>query len=230
MEEKKPSFLQSLILENPVFSLYLGICSILGVSTSLDNAVGMAALVFLVLLFSNIVVSLIRKITPGEIRIPVYIVIIATLVSVAEMFIKAYMPSLYASMGSFISLVVVNCIILGRAEACASKNDVLTSIKDACVMGAGYFVAIFTISVIRQFLSTGGWSFANPLTLKTIFDIKIIPEQFTIGLFGKPVGAFVTFGLLAALFAGYKQNHEAKLAQAAKEAKAAAAAAAKEAK
>jgi len=219
MENKKPNFLQSLILENPVFVLYLGICSILGVSTSLDNALGMSLLVFVVLLFSNIIVSLLRKITPNEIRIPVYIVIIATLVSVAEMFIKAYATSLYTSMGAFISLVVVNCIILGRAEACASKNNVLTSIKDACVMGAGYAVAIFSLSAIRQFLAEGGLSLSNPLNLATIFKFTVLPEEFVIGLFSKPVGAFITFGILAAVFAAYKQGYEAKQAAAAKKAK-----------
>ena len=219
MENKKPSFLQNLILENPVFSLYLGICAILGVSTSLDNALGMSIIVFVVLLFSNIIVSLLRKITPNEIRIPVYIVIIATLVSVAEMFIKAYANSLYVAMGAFISLVVVNCIILGRAEACASKNNVLVSIKDACVMGAGYAVAIFSMSAVRQFLADGGWSLSNPLTSETIFKLSLLPEDFTIGLFSKPVGAFITFGVFAAVFAGFKQKYEAKQAEAAKQAK-----------
>ena len=219
MENKKPNFLQSLILENPVFVLYLGICSILGVSTSLDNALGMSVLVFVVLLFSNIIVSLLRKLTPNEIRIPVYIVIIATLVSVAEMFIKAYATSLYTSMGAFISLVVVNCIILGRAEACASKNNVLVSIKDACVMGAGYAVAIFLLSGIRQFLAEGGLSLANPLNSVTIFKFTLLPENFVIGLFSKPVGAFITFGILAALFSAYKLGYEAKQAAAAKKAK-----------
>lgn len=225
MEQNKPSFFKSLILENPVFVLYLGICSILGVSTGLDNAFGMGVLVFVVLLCSNIIVSLLRKITPNEIRIPVYIVIIATLVSIAEMFIHAYAPSLYTALGSFISLVVVNCIILGRAEACASKNGVLASIKDACIMGAGYFVAIFLISFVRQFFSYGGWSLSNPMTQQIIFDIKLLPEAFTIGFFGKPVGAFITFGIFAAIFAGYKQRHEEKAAKVAK----AAAAKAKEA-
>ncbi|MDD6467614.1 MAG: electron transport complex subunit RsxE [Erysipelotrichaceae bacterium] len=219
MENKKPNFFQSLILENPVFVLYLGICSILGVSTSLDNAIGMSIIVFVVLLFSNIIVSLLRKITPNEIRIPVYIVIIATLVSVAEMFIKAYAPSLYTSMGAFISLVVVNCIILGRAEACASKNNVWVSIKDACVMGAGYAVAILSISVLRQFFTTGGLSFSNPLNMAKIFEFTLIPEEFTIALFGKPVGAFITFGILAAVFAAYKNSHDQKVAAALKKAK-----------
>ena len=210
MENKKESFITRTITENPVFVLYLGICSVLGVSTSIDNAIGMTLIVFIVLLFSNIIISAIRKITPNEIRIPVYIIIIAALVTASEMFVMAYAPVLYSSLGTFIALVVVNCIILGRAEACASKSTVMESIVDAFVMSAGYGIAILAMSLIRSFLATGGWSFSNPLNMQPIFDITILPEEFTIGLFGQPIGSFITFGILAAVFAALKERSEKK--------------------
>jgi Predicted NADH:ubiquinone oxidoreductase, subunit RnfE len=210
MENKKESFITRTITENPVFVLYLGICSVLGVSTSLDNAIGMTLIVFIVLLFSNITISAIRKITPNEIRIPVYIIIIATLVTASEMFVKAYAPVLYSSLGTFIALVVVNCIILGRAEACASKSTILESIADAFVMSAGYGIAILAMSIIRSFLATGGWSFSNPLNMQPIFDLKILPAEFTIGLFGQPIGSFITFGILAAVFSALKERSDKK--------------------
>jgi len=210
MENKKESFITRTITENPVFVLYLGICSVLGVSTSLDNAIGMTLIVFIVLLFSNITISAIRKITPNEIRIPVYIIIIATLVTASEMFVKAYAPVLYSSLGTFIALVVVNCIILGRAEACASKSTILESIADAFVMSAGYGIAILSMSIIRSFLATGGWSFSNPVNMQPIFDLQILPAEFTIGLFGQPIGSFITFGVLAAVFSALKDRSDKK--------------------
>ena len=213
---KKPNFWQSLILDNPPFVQYLGICAVLGVSTSLDNALGMSVIVLFVLLVSNILISLLRKLIPNEIRIPVFIVIIATAVTVAEMFIKAYAPILYQNMGSFISLVVVNCIILGRAEACASKQPVGAAIKDAFVMGLGYAISQFSMAIIRSFFAEGGWSLSNPLTNEILFKITILPESMRIGLFAKPIGGFITFGILAALFASYKMSFENKQKQAAK--------------
>ena len=122
---RKENFTAGFIRENPVFSLYLGLCSTLAITTTLNNAIGMGVAVIAVLIMSNVIISLIRNITPSEIRIPVYIVIIATLVKVIQMLIKAYAPSLDTALGVFIPLIVVNCIILGRAEAFASKNKVL---------------------------------------------------------------------------------------------------------
>ncbi|MBQ1306039.1 MAG: electron transport complex subunit RsxE [Erysipelotrichales bacterium] len=203
---KKPNFWQSLILENPLFIQYLGVCAVLGVTTSLDNALGMSVIVLIVLLCSNMLISALRKFIPNEIRIPVFIVVIATFVSVAEMLVKAFAPILYDNMGSFIALVVVNCIILGRAEACASKSTIAESAKDALVQGLGYAIAQFSMSIIRSFFGNGGWSLSNPFTGKQIFELTILPESLRLGFFTKAMGGFLTFGILAALFTGYKNR------------------------
>mgnify|MGYP003375728994 FL=1 len=162
------NFKNGFVKENPVFGLYLGMCSALAISTSLNNAIGMGLCVTLVLICSNILVSLIRKITPDEIRIPVYIVIIASLVTVVEMFVHAYMPELYTSLGVFLSLIVVNCIILGRAEAFASKNGVLASAIDGLGMGLGYTFALLLISFVREFLANMAITFYNPFNAEQI--------------------------------------------------------------
>ncbi|MBR2802020.1 MAG: electron transport complex subunit RsxE [Erysipelotrichaceae bacterium] len=206
------NFKNGFIKENPVFGLYLGMCSSLAISTSLNNAIGMGACVTLVLLFSNILVSLIRKITPDEIRIPVYIVIIATLVTIVEMLVHAFAPGLYDSLGVFLGLVVVNCIILGRAEAFASKNDVLSSAVDGIGMGLGYTFAIVLISVVREFFATGAITFVNPFnSSQLIFKLgSDALEPVTIGLFSQPVGAFLVFACFAALFTVLRENAKKK--------------------
>lgn len=204
--EKKPSFIKNLILNNPVFGLYLGICSTLAISTSLNNALGMGVAVTFVLIFSNMLVSLVRNITPDDIHIPVYIVIIATLVTIVEMFMHAYTASLYAALGAFIDLIVVNCIILGRAEAYASKNPVGKSMLDGLNMGIAYTLSLLAMSVIRQILGTGVLSLANPFNNATIFSVQLIPSNFEIGLFTSQTGAFFTFAVLAALVAIVKDR------------------------
>ncbi len=214
---RKQNFTAGFVRENPVFALYLGLCSVLAISTTLNNAVGMGAAVIVVTILSNVIVSAIRKITPNEIRIPVYIVVIATLVKAAQMLIQAFAPSLDAALGIFIPLIVVNCIILGRAEAFASKNTVLDSAIDGLGMGLGYTVGLIVLSSIRQILATGGINFMNPFTNVEIFNVVLIPEEFTIKIFEQPFGAFVTFAFLAAGCSVLKKRSEAK--QAAKEAK-----------
>lgn len=188
----------SLLKENPVFGLYLGLCSSLAITTNLNNAVGMGISVLLVLTVSNIVISLMRKITPDEIRIPVYIVVIATLVKAVELLIKAYAPAIDAALGVFIPLIVVNCIILGRAEAFASKNGVVSSALDGLNMGLSYTLSIIAMSLIRQLLATGVLNMMNPFNDSVIFEISLIPTEFTIPMFSSPIGAFLTFALLAA--------------------------------
>lgn len=195
---KKDIFTAGIIRENPVLALMLGLCSTLAITTDINNAIGMGIAVIFVLTTANIIVSLIRKITPDAIRIPVYIVVIATLVKVVELFLHAYVPSLYNALGSFLGLIVVNCIILGRAEAFAAKNTVVDSALDGLGMGIGYTLVIFIISFIRQVLSTGILSLYNPITLESIFNFTIIPESYTIPLFGSPTGAFFTFAMLVA--------------------------------
>ena len=213
---RKENFTAGFIRENPVFSLYLGLCSTLAITTTLNNAIGMGVAVIVVLIMSNVIISLIRNITPSEIRIPVYIVI----VKIIQMLIKAYAPSLDSALGVFIPLIVVNCIILGRAEAFASKNGVFDSALDGLGMGLGYTVSIILMSAIRQIIATGILSFDNPFdAAQNIFSIRIIPEDFAISMFSQPFGAFCTFACLAAGLAAYKSHQQNKAKKLEKEAK-----------
>lgn len=214
------NFKAGLIKDNPVFSLFLGICSTLAITTTVNNAIGMGVSVIIVLIMSNVIISCVRKITPDEIRIPVYIVIIATLVKIIQMLIQAYAPSLNTSLGVFIPLIVVNCIILGRAEAFASKNGILDSALDGLGMGLGYTLAVLAMSFIRELISTGGIKVVNPFDEAQVWlNLHIIPENFTISIFGSSVGAFITFAVLAAAVGAYKQHVTAKEEAATKEEK-----------
>lgn len=200
----------NLLKENPVFGLYLGICSTLAISNNLNNAFGMGISVIIILTLSNVIISLIRKITPEEIRIPVYIVVIATLVKTIELLIKAYAPAIDAALGVFIPLIVVNCIILGRAEAFASKNGVFASALDGLNMGIAYTLSLAAMSGIRQLLSSGALSLTNPFNDVVIFDINIIPSNYIIPIFNEPIGAFLTFAFLAAGVAALRNASAAK--------------------
>ena len=214
------NFTAGLIKDNPVFSLFLGICSTLAITTTVNNAIGMGVSVIIVLIMSNVIISCVRKITPDEIRIPVYIVIIATLVKIIQMLIQAYAPSLNTSLGVFIPLIVVNCIILGRAEAFASKNGILDSALDGLGMGLGYTLAVLAMSFIRELISTGGIKVVNPFNEAQVWlNLHIIPENFTVSIFGSSVGAFITFAVLAAAVGAYKQHVTAKEEAATKEEK-----------
>ena len=214
------NFKAGLIKDNPVFSLFLGICSTLAITTTVNNAIGMGVSVIIVLIMSNVIISCVRKITTDEIRIPVYIVIIATLVKIIQMLIQAYAPSLNTSLGVFIPLIVVNCIILGRAEAFASKNGILDSALDGLGMGLGYTLAVLAMSFIRELISTGGIKVVNPFNEAQVWlNLHIIPENFTISIFGSSVGAFITFAVLAAAVGAYKQHVTAKEEAATKEEK-----------
>lgn len=207
------NFKNGLLKDNPVFSLYLGICSTLAITTSVNNGLGMGVAVICVLIMSNVIISLVRNITPEEIRIPVYIVIIATLVKIIQMLIEAYAPALNTSLGVFIPLIVVNCIILGRAEAFASKHGVLDSTLDGLGMGLGYTLAVTSMSLIREVLSTGMINLVNPFDeTQVLFNIRILPDDYVISMFSSPVGAFVTFAILAALVSVYKNHADQKVA------------------
>ena len=182
-----------IIKSNPVLILLLGLCPTLAVSTSIGNAFGMTAAVLFVLISSNIIVSLIRKYTPERVRIPVFIVIIATLVTIVDLTMQAFLPSLSKSLGIFIPLIVVNCIILGRAEAFASKNKVPNAIMDALGMGIGFGIAITIISFLRQILGTGNLVvFGNQ-----IFNVPGLNEN-PLPIFILPMGAFLVISLLLA--------------------------------
>lgn len=176
--------------ENPVFRLALGLCPALAVSTSVENALGMGGAATFVLLGSNIVVSLIRKAIPAKVRIPCYIVVIASFVTVVELVMGAYLPELAKSLGMFIPLIVVNCIILGRAEAFASKNGIFRSILDAIGMGIGFTFALVIIAALRELLGDGklmGYMVFGP-NFKPMLIMILAP------------GAFITMGLLMGMF------------------------------
>ena len=202
------NFKNSFIKDNPVFSMFLGLCSALAISTTLNNAVGMGLCVTAVLIFSNVIISLLRKLISNEIRIPVYIVVIASLVTVVEMLVHAYAPSLYRSLGVFLSLVVVNCIILGRAEAFASKNGILSSAIDGLSMGLAYTFALVLISVVREFLANGSVIFYDPFDPEKVFfgfgSASLKP--YTMPLASSSVGAFLVFACFAAFFAMLKNR------------------------
>ncbi len=214
--KKKRGFWSEMIYNNPVFGLYLGICSTLAITTTLNNAIGMGVAVIVVLTISNIVISLISPLTPDEIHIPVYIVVIATLVTVVGMLMQAFTPELYSTLGTFIDLIVVNCIILGRAEAYACSHNVGESARDGLMMGLSYTFSLLAMSLIRQILGTGLLELSNPMTSQTIFSLRLIPAGFEIPVFTTQTGAFLTFALLAAGVAAIKNNDEKKAAAAAK--------------
>ena len=189
------NFVKGIIRSNPTFILLLGLCPTLAVSTSLDNAVGMTAAFLFVLLVSNIIISLLRNYVPDRVRIPVFIVIIASLVTIVDLMLQGFVPALSKSLGMYIPLIVVNCIILGRAEAFASKNGVSNSIADALGMSVGFGLAIFVISFIRQLLGTGELDLFG----RSLFTIPGLSDN-PVSIFMLPMGAFFVIGTLLALF------------------------------
>jgi len=190
-------FLKGIIKENPTFVLVLGLCPTLAVSVTLGNGIGMGIAATFVLVGSNIIISLIKGIIPDRIRIPCFIVVIATFVSVVEMTMKAYSPALNRALGIYVPLIVVNCIVLGRAEAYAQKQSVLNSLFDGLGMGAGFTLALMLISGIREILGTG------KLLGHTLF--KGFEPAF---LFGLPSGALLVIGLLLGFFNLLKKERE----------------------
>jgi len=188
-------FAKGIVISNPLFVLALGFCPALAVSTSVDNAIGMSAGVLFVLLGSNLLVSAIRKAVPNIVRIPVFIVIIATFVTVVNLVFHAYVPALYESLGIYLPLIVVNCIILGRAEAFASKNPITSSIADALGVSIGFFLALLIISFLRETLGTGSLSVFGA----KLFTLPVLGKDPMI-LFILPPGAFLIMALLLALF------------------------------
>ena len=201
------NFLKGIIAENPLFVSILGTCPALATTKSLEAAIGMGFLFTIVLVCSSVLVSLLRKLIAEEIRTPAYIVIIATFVTIVKMLANAYLPELYSTLGVFISLIVVNCIVLGRAEAYASKNGVFDSFIDALGMGVGYTLAIVVMAFFRELLGTGGFSFGVVFTF--IPEVSWTPlEQFAISIFQMPAGAFIVFGLILAVLAFIKNRKD----------------------
>lgn len=175
-----------IIEDNPIFVQLVGMCSVLAVTTSVQNSLAMGMAVTAVLIGSNTVISLLKNVIPDKVRIPAFVVIIATFVTMIEMFLKAYVPAVYDSLGIFLPLIVVNCIILARAEAFAFKNPVLPSIVDGLGMGLGYTLAVFTLGTLREVLGAG--TFLG----KELFGAGFQPA----GIFVMPPGAFILLGML----------------------------------
>ncbi len=192
-------FTKGLIRENPVFILALGLCPALGVSTRVVNALGMGAGVLFVLLGSNIFVSLLKDFIPEKVRIPSYIVIIASFVTIVEMVMKAYLPDLYSSLGVFVSLIVVNCIILGRAEGFANKNGLTASILDAIGMSLGFTFALFLISFVREVLGVGTITLFPMGSFDGVIEIPILVDS-PARVFALAAGALLVMGYLIAGF------------------------------
>ena len=191
----KKQFIEGLLTKNPVTVQLLGMCSVLAITTSLFNGIGMGLSVTVILTCANILISALRKVIPSQIRIAAYIVIIATFVTIVDLALKAFIPALSASLGVFIPLIVVNCIILGRAEGFASKNGVLASAIDGICQGIGYTVALCLMCIIRELLGSG--TFGGGL-LNGGEGIRIIPAEFPAMQMVMPVGGFLVLGFIIA--------------------------------
>lgn len=181
--------INGLVKENPTFVLMLGMCPTLAVTTSAINGLGMGLTTTVVLILSNVLISMLRKVIPDGVRIPAFIVIIASFVTVVELLLNAYLPSLYTALGIYIPLIVVNCIILGRAESYASKNGVLYSAFDGLGMGLGFTVGLTLIGIVRELIGNG-----------TIFDVRVMPQAYEpLTIFILAPGAFLVLAFLTAL-------------------------------
>ena len=199
--------MNGIIKENPTFVLLLGMCPTLGTTSSAINGMGMGLATMAVLVCSNVVISCIKNIVPDMVRIPSFIVVIASLVTILQMVMQAFVPGLYATLGLFIPLIVVNCLILGRAEAFASKNGILDSALDGIGMGLGYTFSLLLISFVREFLATASWTITNPFNNQVILHVGLSAlEPFKISMFNSSTGAFLTFACFAALFAVLKNK------------------------
>ena len=208
--------LDGIVRQNPVFKLVLGTCPTLAVTVSMSNALGMGLAVIFVLTCSNVLISMLRNIIPDKVRIPAFIMIIATFVTIVMLVLDKFMPDLYDSLGLFLPLIVVNCLILASAEAFASSNGVGYSALDGIFMGCGFTLGLLAMSLVREFLGSG-----------SIFGLKIM--EFSIGAFATSAGGFLTFGLLIAAFVAInnkineknKHKHHQKIAKVDAEVKAA---------
>jgi electron transport complex protein RnfE len=203
MKKLKGIIFNGIVTENPTFRLVLGMCPTLAITTSVMNGLGMGLAATFVLICSNLVISLLRNVIPAKIRIPSFIVVIATFVTIVQLLMQAFLPSLYESLGVFIPLIVVNCIIFARAESFASKNPPLESACDGLGMGLGFTLAITLLSAIRELLGAG-----------TLFGMQVMPENYQpMAIITQAPGGFIMLGLLMvvmnALFAAY-DRHRAK--------------------
>ena len=184
MNACKERLYNGIVKENPTFVLMLGMCPTLAVSTAAINGIGMGLSTTAVLILSNFVISVLRRVIPNEVRLPAYIVIVASLVTVTELLIEAYLPSIYEALGIYIPLIVVNCIILGRAEAYANKNTPGLAVMDGIGMGLGFTVALTLAGLVRELLGAG-----------TAFGLTVFPKEYAIGILIQPPGAFLVIAL-----------------------------------
>lgn len=197
----KKQLKDGLIYQNPVLVQVLGMCSTMAITTSISNGVGMGISVLIILTLSNIFISLLRKIIPNEVRIACYIVVIAGFVTIVDLCLQAFFPDIAKSLGVFIPLIVVNCIVLGRAEAFASKNSVAASAVDGICQGIGYTLVLVVMCVVREFLGSGkfGGGLLGGGALGSAPGVVIFPEEFGIKVLTLPVGGFLTLGALIAV-------------------------------
>ncbi len=204
-QKKQPPKIKDIVLDgvwrkNPIFVQLLGMCSTLAVTTTLANGIALGLCTTVVLIFSNLFISAVRKLIPRQVRIASYIVIISSFVTVVELVMKAYFPELNKSLGLFIPLIVVNCIILARAEAFASRNPVIPSVMDGLSMGLGFTLALSVMGTVREILGSG-----------TILGMRVLPESYIpVMLFKTPAGAFITLGILIAVFTAINKSKEKK--------------------
>ena len=199
MEEKKPKgrlycFLKGLLAENPTLVLVLGTCPTIAKTDCVFNALGLGLCTALVLIFSNMAISALRRVIPDKVRIPVFIVVIASFVTILQMVMQAFVPAIYATLGLYIPLIVVNCLILGRAEAFACSHNAGESLLDGVGMGLGFSLALTVLGAVREILGAG-----------SIFGFVLLPETSNMLLFVLPPGAFITVGYLIAIVNRFKK-------------------------
>ena len=195
-------FTNGIVKENPLLVLSIGLCSSLAVTTSVFNGLGMGLSMTFVLLMSEIIISLFRKLIPSAIRLPIFIIVIAAFTTIVQLLLQAYVPALSESLGVFIPLIVVNCIIMGRVEAFSSKNSVGAAILDALGMGIGYTWVLIAISLVRELLGSG-----------KIFGYEIFAEENAIGFFSGAPGGFFVFGVMIAITLGLSEMKKNKGAE-----------------
>lgn len=203
MNKQLQIFTNGFLKENPLLVLNIGLCSSLGVTTSIFNGLGMGMSMTFVLLMSELVISVFRKCIPNAIRLPIFIIIIAAFTTIVQFVLQAYVESLYDALGVFLPLIVVNCIIMGRVESFASKNNVGNSILDALGMGIGYTCVLVVISLVREFFGGG------TLMAGTSVKLELISEAYRIGILNSAPGGFIVFGLLGAAVQALKNKKEA---------------------
>ena len=199
MKRKMDILLNGIFRENPVLILILGCCSTLAISVTVLGSLGMGAALTFVLVCSNVVISALRKIIPDKVRIPCYIIVVATFVTLVQMVVQAFMPPLYDALGIFLPLIVVNCIVLGRAEMFANKNTIGDALFDGIGMGIGYTMVLTAMAIVRELFGAG-----------SLFGKQIIPEEYTVRILAQTPGGFFMFGLVMAILVWGLAKHGKK--------------------